>query len=177
MAALLTCCALLSLLLWDRPDFLISSDSLFPAAFVWDAMHRSDAWSGLQQPHIPSFFPDLLIHGTAQMATGRWRVALAVWVFVVLVWLAVLLIRLTAQVAGMGREAVAPWVLLLLMLVFTRAALGLAGFTAVDGGDDPFLPFLFILLPYTHGGPFLLTLTGALIARETAALLVRRSGG
>ena len=169
IAALLTCCALLSLLLWDRPDFLISSDSLFPAAFVWDAMHRGDAWSGLQQPHIPSFFPDLLIHGTAQMATGRWRAALAVWVFVVLVWLAVLLIRLTAQVAGVGREAVAPWVLLLFMLVFTRAALGLNGFTAADGGGDPFLPFLFILLPYTHGGPFLLALTGALIARETAA--------
>ena len=169
-AVLLAACLSLSLLLWAHPEFLLSSDSLFPAAFVWDATHRGDAWSGLQQPHIPSFFPDLLVQGTVQALTGSWRTGVAAWVFVALAWLATLLTWITARLARPGPaaspEAPLYAVLSLLVLMIGAAALGLPRFTAVAGSDDPFLPWLFVLVPYTHGGPFLLALTTAALARR-----------
>ncbi len=54
---LLLPCALVSLLVCDRPDALISSDTLFPAEFVWDLLHRTGAWSGFQQPRVRALFP------------------------------------------------------------------------------------------------------------------------
>jgi hypothetical protein len=164
---LLVPCAFLSFLLLSRPDFLLSSDSLFPAAFVWDAMHHRDAWSGLQQPHIPSFFPDLLVQAVVQTATGSWRLGTVVWVFVALGWLATILTWITSRmVRNHGGESASRSVIVLLVLVMTAGAWGLSRFTAVAGSDDPFFPWLLIVIPYTHGGPFLLALTIAAIASQ-----------
>ena len=77
---LLAACRALSALILDRPELLISSDTLLPAAFVWDMLHFDRAWNGFQHPRVLSFVPDLPMTGTVQAATGSWRVALAVWV-------------------------------------------------------------------------------------------------
>ncbi len=170
VAALLVPCAYLCLLLLDEPDFLVSSDSLFPAAFVWDLMHTQAAWLTVQQPHIPSFFPDLLVYGPVQALTGSWRMASAVWVFVVLGWLAAILSWITARIARSSLESATLCVLALLVLVMTGAAWGLPRFVPVSASDDPFFPWLLILMPYTHGGPFLLALTVAAIASQAVVM-------
>lgn len=159
LAVPLVSCGFLSLLLWDRPDVLISSDSLFPAEFVWNASHRADPWAGWQLPHIPSFVPDLLVNGVVQVATGDWRLAMAVWVFVTLVWLTAIGGWLTARLAGTGGGAATIAVAALLPLAI--------GAALIDPGHSG-LPWLLILVPYTHGGPFLLALTVAALAHQSS---------
>ncbi len=150
-------CACLSLLLWDRPELLISSDTLFPAEFVWSALHGHDAWAGWQLPHIPGFVPDLLLTGIVQAITGSWRLAMAVWVFVVLIWLAAIGSWLTARLASAGKDAATLAVAALLPLVISPDLFG-HGHT-----------WLLILIPYTHGGAFLLALTVAALAHRSLA--------
>ena len=160
-------CGLLGLFFWDRPDFLIGSDTLLPAAFFWDVLHHGYAWSGFQQARVPSLFPDLLIYGMAQVVTGSWRVAMALWVVLVVVWLVAVASWITARVTQSGREAATLAVLLLVMLVMTAAALPfpwLASGTDIEGSGQ--FPYVLILLPVAHGGPFLLGLTAAAVASQ-----------
>lgn len=107
-----------------------------------------------------------------QAATGSWRLAIAVWVFVALGWLATILTWIASRMAqSHGDESAARSVILLLAVVMTGAALGLTRFSAVTGSDDPFFPWLLILIPYTHGGPFLLALTVAALASQAVKRL------
>jgi len=168
-AVLLVSCGLLSCLFWDRPDFLINSDALLPAAFAWDVLHHGYAWSGFQQARVPSLFPDLLIYGMAQVATGSWRAAMAIWVFAVIAWLVTVASWITARIARSGGEAATLAVLLLVMLVMTAAALRFPWFAAgTDSDGSTQFPYILILLPLTHGGPFLLALTAAAVASRAA---------
>jgi hypothetical protein len=163
-AIVLMPCALLSVMFWNRPDFMISSDSLLPAEFVWDVLHHGYAWSGFQQARVPSFFPDLLIYGAVQVATGSWRVAIAVWVFVVLASLVAIASWITAQIVRSTGEAATLAVLLLVVAVLTTAAFGFPPFATATYHDVGLFPYLFILLPFTHGGPFLIALAAAAVA-------------
>ena len=136
----------------DRPALLISSDTLFPAEFVWDLLHHDNAWSGFEQPHIPSFFPDLAVFGPVQTLTGNWRAGFAAWVFVALTWLVLILRQIIGQIAGIDAEAA------------TRPALAaLLPIAAAAAPVKAIFPFLFVLLPYTHGGSLLLALSAAVI--------------
>jgi hypothetical protein len=156
-------CAFLSLLVWDRPNILISSDTLLPAEFVWDVLHHSYAWRGFQQARVPSFFPDLLIYGVIQAVTSSWRIAMAAWVFLVLVWLVTIASWITTRITRSTNQDATLSVLLLVVMILTAAVLEFPRFTAMDSYDD-LHPYLFILMPFTHGGPFLLALTAAAIA-------------
>ena len=162
-AIVLMPCALLSVMFWNRPDFMISSDSLLPAEFVWDVLHHGYAWSGFQQARVPSFFPDLLIYGAVQVATGNWRVAIAVWVFVVLASLVAIASWITAQIVRSTGEAATLAVLLLVVAVLASAAFGFPPFATATYHDVGLFPYLFILLPFTHGGPFLIALAAAAV--------------
>ncbi len=165
MGVVLIGCGLLSLFFWDRPDFLIGSDTLLPAAFFWDVLHHGYAWSGFQQARVPSLFPDLLIYGIAQVVTGSWRVAMAIWVVVVVVWLVAVASWISARVTQSGRQVATLAVLLLVMLVMTAAALPYPWLASgADIGGSGQFPVVLILLPVAHGGPFLLGLTAAAVA-------------
>jgi len=163
-AGLVVPCGLLGLLIWDRPDFLISSDTLLPAAFVWDMLHVGGAWSGFQQPRVPSFVPDLLIFGIVQAVTGSWRVAMAVWVSLILGWLVMIASWIATRLARSSSEASTFAFLLLLIPLLTAAVLGFPRFVTDADRDGYAFPALFILMPYSHGGPFLLALTAAALA-------------
>ena len=162
---LLVPCCLLSLIAWDQPDFLISSDTLLPAEFVWDVLHHSYAWLNFQQARVPSFVPDLLIYAPIQAVTGSWRIAMAAWVLIVLVWLGAIASCITVRITRSTDVAAALAVMLLVMLVLSAALFGLPrlGSTFESSG---LRPYLYILPPFDHGGPFLLALTAALIAHR-----------
>jgi len=165
LSVVVVACGLLSLVFWDRPDFLIDSDTLLPAAFFWDALHHGYAWSGFQQARVPSLFPDLLIYGMAQVMTGSWRAAMAIWVVVVIVWLVTVASWITARVARSGREVATLAVLLLVMLVLMASALRFPWFPSGSDSDGNIVfPYLFIFRPVAHGGPFLLVLTAVAVA-------------
>jgi hypothetical protein len=172
--------ALLSLLIWDRPDFLISSDTLLPAEFTWDVLHHGYAWHNFQQARVPSFIPDLFVDGVVQAVTGSWKVAIAVWVFVVLTWLAAIGSWITARIAHATNDAAIVAVMLVLTFVLIAAASGLPRFTISDSRGDLF-SYLYLLLPFTHGGTFVLALTMAAIASralgQEAAVGERDAGG
>ncbi len=56
----------------------------------------------------------------------------------------------------------------LVVLVLTAAELGALRFALVPGSAAYLSPYLFVLLPYTHDGPFLLTLAAAAVAQRAA---------
>jgi hypothetical protein len=165
---LLLACTLLSLSVWNRPDFLMTSDALMGPEFVWDALHHGYAWSGFQQSRVPSIFPDLLVFGVAQAATGSWRVAMAIWVFVVIGWLVAVASWIAADIARVGREAATLSVLLLVTLVLTAGDLGVLRIVPTIDADVFISPYLFTVMPITYGGPFLLALTAATVASRAA---------
>ncbi len=165
-ASLFVPCALVSLLVCDRPDALISSDTLFPVELVWDVLHRAGAWSSFQQPRVPSLVPDLLIFGATQVATGSWRVAMGLWVLGSVCGLAAVAAWITTRIARATAETATLAAVLLVVLVLAAAALGVFRFAPVRGSDAYASPCLFVLLPFTDGGPFLLTLVAAAIAQR-----------
>ena len=154
---------LLSLFVWDRGEFLINSDQLFTASLVWDLLHHADAWSSFQQPHSPSFVPEVLIHWIVQAATGSWHIALAAFVLVLILWLLAVMSWIVSRIAPANREtAILSLVLIASPLIF---AAGLGPFSSTEGGA--FFPWLFFVQPNSHGGTFLLALTAAAVASET----------
>ena len=169
-ALLLVPSAILSLVFWTRPDFLISSDTLFPVAFVWDVLHHASAWSDFQQPRVPHYLPDLLVIGLVQLVTGSWRLALAAWIFVLIGWLSAIAVWITSRLAPGAIRTAAAAAMLLLTLVLAGGALDQsvhahAGWSIGDYES----PFLMLLLPYTHGGPFLMAMTAAILASRAVA--------
>ena len=165
---LLVPAAVLGLGLLDRPGFFISSDTLLPASFVWDARHHPYAWSGFQQARVPSFIPDMLLYAVVQIGTGSWRIAMAVWIVAMLGWLLVLGSWIADRMARPGSGTGPLCFVLLTLVLFASAMLGFPRFAADADSAGYFFPYLFVLLPFTHGGPFLLALTGAAVAsRET----------
>ena len=158
---LLIAATLLSVVFWNEPAFLISSDSLLPAAFVWDVLHHSYAWSNFQQARVPSFFPDLLIYAPVQILTGSWRLAMTVWIFVVVGWLLAIGTWITARLARASLEVAALSFLLPCLVFMMGAAFGFPRFAEAMDNNGYLLPYLLILIPYTHGGSFLLALTAA----------------
>ncbi len=148
----------------DRPGFFISSDTLLPASFVWDALHHGYAWSGFQQARVPSLFPDMLLYAIVQIAAGGWRLAAAVWVFATVGWLMALGSWIVGRIERRGPEVAPLCFALLTLAVLTCAMLGFPRFSADADIAGYFFPYLFVLLPFTHGGPFLLALTGAAVA-------------
>jgi hypothetical protein len=154
----------LSLFLLDRPDFLISSDTLLQAEFVWDALHHGYAWSGFQQSRVPSIFPDLLVFAAVQAATGSWRIAMAIWVYGVLVSLTAVATCITARIARCTGATAMFAVLLSVMLVLVAASLGFLRFAPMMDSNVYVSPYLIILLPNYHSGPFLIGLIAAVAA-------------
>ncbi|MGD0105607.1 MAG: hypothetical protein ABSC06_16420 [Rhodopila sp.] len=152
---------LLSVLFWNEPAFLISSDSLLPAAFVWDVLHHSYAWSNFQQARLPSFVPDLVIYAPVQILTGSWRLALTVWIFVVAGWLLAIGTWVTVRLARATFEVAALSFLLPCLVFMVGAAAGFPRFATAMDNKGYLFPYLLILLPFTHGGSFLLALTAA----------------
>ena len=167
---LLVACAVLSLFLLDRPDFLISSDTLLPAEFVWDALHHAYAWSGFQQSRVPSIFPDLLVFAAVQAVTESWRIAMAIWVFVALGWLMAVASWITARIAQCSGATATFAVLLLVMAVLVAASQGFLAFAHMSDSNLDVSPYLIILLPNCHSGPFLVGLTAAAVARHATEL-------
>jgi hypothetical protein len=167
-AVLLVSCAVLALFFLDRPGFLISSDTLLQAEFVWDALHHGYAWSGFQQSRVPSIFPDLLVFAVVQAVTGSWRIAMALWVFVALGWLMAVASWITARIARCCGATATFAVLLLFSLVLVGASLGFLRYALVMDGSLYVSPYLIILLPNYHSGPFLIGLTAAAVASRAA---------
>ncbi len=163
-AVLLVACGVLSLFFLDRPDFLISSDTLLQAEFVWDALHHGYAWSGFQQSRVPSIFPDLLVFAAVQAATGSWRIAMAIWVYLVLVTLTAVASCITARIARSTGATAMFAVLLSVMLVLVAASLGFLRFAPMMDSNLYVSPYLIILLPNYHSGPFLIGLIAAVVA-------------
>jgi hypothetical protein len=163
-AVLLATCVVLSLFFLDRPDFLISSDTLLQAEFVWDALHHTYAWTGFQQSRVPSIFPDLLVFAAVQAATGSWRIAMTIWVCVAVVWLTAVASWITARIARCGAATATFAVLLLVTLVLVGASLGFLQFAHMMGSSLYVSPYLIILLPNYHSGPFLIGLTAVAVA-------------
>jgi hypothetical protein len=161
---LLVASAVLSLFLLDRPDFLISSDTLLLAEFVWDALHHAYAWSGFQQSRVPSILPDLLVFAVVQAVTESWRIAMAIWVFVALGWLMAVASWITARIARCSGTAATFAVLLLVMPVLVAASQGFLGIAHMMDSTLYVSPYLIILLPNYHSGPFLIGLTAAAVA-------------
>lgn len=101
---------------------LITSDTLLPAALVWDSRHGVDAWANFQHPRVPSFIPDLLVFGAVQGITDHWRLAMAVWVLVMVGGLTVISGLITARVAPCAPRVAVSCVLSVLMVVLGAAA-------------------------------------------------------
>ncbi len=148
---------LLSMLYWDRPETLLTSDTLTSAELIWDLLHHAGAWSTFQHPHSPEFVPADVVFGIIQAATGGWRIAMAAWVFVMLAWMIAVGSAIAGDNARISATAAAPAFLSLMVPIMTAAAFYPAG---------AFFPWFLLLLPGQHGGTLLLALTGGLVARQ-----------
>jgi len=177
LALLLFASSLLVLAVWNHPDFVISSDTLLPAALTWDLLHHHDAWGSFQQARVPSFFPDLAAYGLFQALTGSWRAATGLWTLTMVGWLIGISAWLSSRLANSARwpAAVACLVIIVPLLAMGAAEVG-PSMDLQQLGHLPLLPYLIVLLPFTHGGPFLLALTTAALtlgpARSRASFKV-----
>jgi len=176
IALLLLACGLVCLLVWDQPAFLCQADPLLPAALVWDLTHLPDAWSHFQMPRVPSFFPDLLLIGVPQTLTGNWRIGMMVWVFGVTAWLAALVAWIASRIARVTFAAALPPALALIATLLAAGAIGFPWFTTPADYAGFAEPFLVLLLPYSHGGAFLLALTAAAMASMAGVAPARLAG-
>ncbi|HTH98085.1 MAG TPA: hypothetical protein VL574_11770 [Stellaceae bacterium] len=167
-ALMLFPCSLVVLAVWNHPDFLISSDTLLPAALTWDLLHHHDAWSNFQQARVPSFFPDLTLYGLFQAVTDSWRVAMGLWTLTIIGWLIGIATWLSSRLAGTRPWPAALACLLLIMPLLILGSTGVGPSMDLDRLSHlPLFPYLIILLPFTHGGPFLLALATAAFASKT----------
>ena len=166
-------CLLLSLLYCDRPALLLTSDSLTPADFVWDLLHRDSAWSSFEFPHSPGFFPDETVLAMVQGPAGDWRIAMAAWTAVVFAGLLAVCALVASGLAQCGRGAAAFVSVCTIVPLMTAAALASRSMEIDTGGQGPLFPWILTLLPGGHGGNFLLIMTGAAIAGRAA----RRGAG
>lgn len=158
---LLACLAtlLFCLLAYDRESFLddaLNTDLLLPASLFWDLAHRAGAWAQFQLPRIPSFLPDLAVYGAVQMTTGSWRLAhFAYGLFALLAlglgggWIAA---RIARGSTARGFQAV------------TLLSLGVLAVEVLLSGRTEAGVHLWLLLPVSHGGSFILSLTAFCIA-------------
>jgi hypothetical protein len=141
---------------WARDTYslIIQSDSLLPAALVEHFLRHGYALSGFQLPRVPSFVPDMVVYGVVQTISGDWRVAALVYGI-----LAPIGISLAAGwiINAMTRCGFAVGVQLFLPIMI--GSLLFASWRFVDLSPD--IALLFIVLPVTHGGPFVLSLFAA----------------
>jgi hypothetical protein len=160
---------LLVLAVWNHPDFVISSDTLLPAALTWDLLHHHGAWGSFQQARVPSFFPDLAAYGLFQALTGSWRAATGLWILSMVGWLIGIAAWLSSRLAN---APLWPAAVACLLIIVPLLALGAAevepSMNLQQLGHLPLFPYLIVLLPFTHGGPFLLALTAAALASGPA---------
>lgn len=147
---------------------LVSSDSLLPVAFIRDLLDRPSTWTAFQLPRVPSLFPDLVLYGSLQAAVGSWRLAVALWVVLVMAWLMGIGSWIAARVGRTGLEAAAHPFALLTVVVLVAAALSLPHPERGLDGSGYTYPYLFVFVLVTHGGPFLLALTTAVLAWHAA---------
>jgi hypothetical protein len=115
---------------------------------------------------VPSLVPDLLVYGTVQTLTGSWRLATAVWILVVVVWLMIALSRICSRIDRSGDEATTLSIALIVTLVLLAAATDFPEFAGEMSENSVLFPYLFILLPFAHGGPFVLALTASLVVEQ-----------
>jgi hypothetical protein len=157
--------ALLTLALLDRPGLLLNSDSLVASDFAWELGHGH--WRDFQLPAVPSLFPDLAATALVQPLLG-WRTAMAALVFLIFAGLLFAGSRIAAELSRTRSATVCFCV-----LAVAATGLGLATVSApsIDlpppsSAGDPagIFPFLYVALPLTHGGPFVLGLLAALFA-------------
>jgi len=161
----------LSLLFWDRPGYIATSDTLGSAEFVWDMLHHPGAWSTFQQPHSPEFVPAELVFGLLQALTDNWRIALAGWIWLMLFGLLALGGRIAqsiaqSQISQADPASVTAAMLLLTFPIMAGAALGFPGFTIANDAGGTFFPWFLLLLPGQHGGTLLLVLAASLVAHH-----------
>lgn len=145
--------------IFNHPSFLdevLNSDTLLPAAYVWDLIHHHKAWQWFQFPRIPSLFPDLLVYGLVQWASGDWRWGHFAYGCFALLALCALSAAIIAQIAACNLVRAGQSFLLL--------ALPLLGFEMLATGGGEAGLHLLILYPVSHGGPFLFGLAILLCA-------------
>lgn len=152
------------LLLWDQADFLVTSDTLLPAALTWDLLHLPDAWANFQQPRVSSLAPDWAMFAVVQAITGQWRIAMAASTAMLLVWLMALGSWITARLVHVDGATARRALLMVSLPVLAAALLTCPKFTPVPNVDTTLFAFLFVTVPYSHGGPFLLGLSAAALA-------------
>jgi len=146
-----------SLVLFDNKGFLgeaIQSDSLLPALAVWDYSTHDYALRGFQLAAVPSFVPDLLVYGAAQLASGSWRLAALAYGCLSLLGFAAIAGAIVRDITG------APW------RTGAQCALLLAlGVVVLELPVNPASNHLLLFLPAHHGGSFLLSLAMLSVAR------------
>lgn len=148
---------------FDNPNAirLINSDTLLSSAWTEIIFHQHYSFHSFQLPRTTSIFPDLLVHGILQWATGSWRLASVVYGWMQLAALIAAAALIIRQITG------AP--LVLGAAVF--AAL-VAIFFAVDPipAEGNITRLRIVIEIVAHGGAFLLTLFGAAL---TCRILTR----
>ncbi len=144
---------LTTFLVFDQPNFVqdaIDADLVVPGTFFWDILHRAGAWGAFELPRIPSFFPDLLVFGVGQLATGSWKFGYFFYglvAFTTLILMAGRIIQSQSE-GGLARGCMA----------FLLWALPILAVELWPGTPAEAAIHTWIFRPISHGGMFVLSL-------------------
>jgi len=154
----LSLCAVViaSLVLYDNPSFLgfaVHADSLKLPSMAWDLSVHDYAWHGFQLSRVPSLFPDFVVLGAIEIASGSWRVAVFAYGMLSLFGLALAAGWIIDGIANCGwRRGVRAFLVLALPILILELPVTSAS------------QHLEILVPNNHGGPFILALAELCVA-------------
>ncbi len=158
--------SLFCLIAFDRADFFrkgLNSDTLMPAVYFWDLFHHSDSWRFFELPRIPSLFPDLAVYGLLQRLTESWRAAyigFAICTLFALTFISGAIINRMSGAGWMRGSSV--------LLLISIPILALESFSF-------HILHLNILLPVSHGSPFVLALAALYVFERQLTTLSFRS--
>ncbi len=137
------------------------SDSLVPADWVHELSRFPGEWRWYKLPQVVSFVPDFVTYPLAQALTGSWRGAMILYAAQMAVTMGVLGGLVAARIGGWSRLSAIAVVSGLLALLFALATLVARSATlnySPSAMEFPASIWIFVLLPVTHGGPFLLSM-------------------
>jgi hypothetical protein len=130
-------------------EHLLSSDTLLPAAFAYDATHFSDVLKWFQLPRVQSLFPDLALYFINEAITGNWRIAQFLY--------ALLSFLVISSLSGLLISQMALVSFLVGALAFQIVAITILLIELSQTQPEAWLHF-FLFQPVNHGGQFIVAL-------------------
>lgn len=138
---------------------LTDSDTLLPASLLNDVVNHPDSLVFFQLPRVPSLFPDLFLYFLITEIAHSWTWVIGIYACLML-WGMLFVCSLICQdLAQVSHSRT-----MLTIMACTMLALTLG--THLDGITNP---YLYVMLPVYHSGPFLLALCGLIVAKACLA--------